>query len=85
MDRTPDPGDLNTRSEKTFPDCGPDYAFVRGWRLPARNRSGRQHDEHVTQMNEVRVSVSAQVQRRTGNVASMIEEPGHPTGHLQIP
>jgi len=51
----------------------------------ARNRSGQEHDEHVMQMNEARVPVSAQVQRRIVNVASMIEEPGHPTGHLQIP
>jgi hypothetical protein len=36
-------------------------------------------------MNEARVPVSAQVQRRIVNVASMIEEPGHPAGHLQIP
>jgi hypothetical protein len=36
-------------------------------------------------MNEARVPVSAQVQRRFVNVASMIEAPGHPTGYLQIP
>jgi len=35
-------------------------------------------------MNEARVPISAQVQRRIAKVASMIEEPGHPTGHLQI-
>jgi hypothetical protein len=56
-------------------------------RLPRQHGTGRgqEHDGHVTQMNEVRMPVSAQVQRRIVNVASMIEEPGHPTGHLQIP
>jgi hypothetical protein len=36
-------------------------------------------------MNEVHRSASGWVQRAAGKVASMINEPGHPTGHLKIP
>jgi hypothetical protein len=44
-----------------------------------------EHDEHVIQMNEVRRCASGWVQRAACKVATMIEEPGHPTGHLSIP
>jgi hypothetical protein len=37
------------------------------------------------QMNEVRRRASPRVQRATHKVARMIDEPGHPTGHLAIP
>jgi hypothetical protein len=37
------------------------------------------------QMNEVRRRASPRVQRVTHKVARMIDEPGHPTGHLAIP
>jgi hypothetical protein len=36
-------------------------------------------------MNEVRRCASGWVQRATLKVAAMIDEPGHPTGHLVIP
>jgi hypothetical protein len=36
------------------------------------------------QMNEVRRRASGSVQRREISVACMIDEPGHPTGHLVI-
>jgi len=44
-----------------------------------------EHDEHVIQMNEVHHCASGWVQPAPRNVASMIDEPGHPTGHLAIP
>jgi hypothetical protein len=44
-----------------------------------------EHDEDVIQMNEVRRCASARVQRAATKVAAMIDEPGHPTGHLVIP
>jgi hypothetical protein len=37
------------------------------------------------QMNEVHRRASARVQHVTHKVARMIDEPGHPTGHLAIP
>jgi hypothetical protein len=43
-----------------------------------------QHDEHVIQMNEVHRCASGWVQRAARKVAAMIDEPGHPTGHLVI-
>jgi hypothetical protein len=44
-----------------------------------------EHDEYVIQMNEVRRCASAGVQRAAPKVTGMINEPGHPTGHLVIP
>jgi hypothetical protein len=79
---------LNTHTWKTFPVCGSNYAFVcveqcrRG--CGSSQAVKREHNKLVTQMNEIRPSVSAQVQRGIPNVAGMIEEPGHPAGHLQI-
>jgi hypothetical protein len=43
-----------------------------------------EHDEHVMQMNKVRHFASGWVQRAATKVAGMIDEPGHPTGHLAI-
>jgi hypothetical protein len=43
-----------------------------------------EHDEHVMQMNEVHRCASGWVQRAARKVAFMIDEPGHPTGHLVI-
>jgi hypothetical protein len=58
------------------------------WVISARVRriaraAGRtEHDNYVIQMNEVHRSASAWVQRGTSKVTTMIDEPGHSTGHL---
>ena len=44
-----------------------------------------EHDQLVIQMNGVCCRASRQVQRAASNVANMIDEPGHPTGHSMIP
>jgi hypothetical protein len=44
-----------------------------------------EHDEHVILMNEVHRCASRWVQRAAPKVATMIDGPGHPTGHLVIP
>ena len=41
-----------------------------------------EHDEHVMQMNEVRCRASGWRPARVARVAAMIDETGHPTGHL---
>jgi hypothetical protein len=49
------------------------------------NVTEAEHDEHVTDMNEVHRCASGWVQRAASKVAAMIDEPGHPTGHPAIP
>jgi len=44
-----------------------------------------EHEELFIQMNEARHFASGWVQRGTRKVAPMIDEPGHPTGHLVGP
>ena len=41
---------------------------------------GAECDEHVIEMNEVRMFASERVQRAVATVACMIGEPGHPAG-----
>jgi hypothetical protein len=43
-----------------------------------------EYDQHVIEMNEVHRRASGWVQRAASKIASMIDEPGHPTGHLVI-
>ena len=44
-----------------------------------------QHDEDVMEMNEVHRRASGWVQHAAAKFASMIDEPGHPTGDPVIP
>jgi hypothetical protein len=74
---------LNTRRNPTFPAI---IFTLTGIFLTAPLLAQRaQHDKHVIQMNEVYRCASGWVQRAVRKVASMINEPGHPTGHLGIP
>ena len=41
-------------------------------------------NDFVMQMNEVHLRASGWVQCGVPMLATMIEEPGHPTGHLEI-
>jgi hypothetical protein len=77
---------LNTRGHPTFPAI----IFTLTGIFPAAafgsvDRAAAQHDKDVIQMNEVHRCASAWVQRGALKVASKINEPGHPTGHLGIP
>jgi hypothetical protein len=69
---------LNTRHIGTFP------ANLRNL-IDFDPATRPEHDEHVIQMNEVHRCVSGSVQHAPTKVASMIEEPGHPTGQLRDP
>ena len=82
-DPTPKPAELNTRRGVTFPIAASfwDGDLKRACAQYAR----REHDQHVIQMNEVYRCASGEVQRAEVRVARMIDEPGHPTGHLVIP
>jgi hypothetical protein len=57
--------------------------FAGVWRT-ARTVQGTKHNEDVMQMNEVHHCASEWVQRAAPMVVPMIDEPGHPTGHLVI-
>jgi len=73
---------LNTGCHRTFPGHRPGLPI-----LPVRAGypPQSQHDEHVIQMNEVHRCASVGVQRATFKVASMINEPGHPTVNPRDP
>ena len=47
--------------------------------------AGEKDDEDVMIMNEARRLASGRVQRTGAMVIRMIDEPGHPTGYLEIP
>jgi hypothetical protein len=80
---TPKPVDLNTRRNRTFPGNG---LYLKGIVADRMHyMQPRKHDEHVMEMNEVRHFASGWVQRAATKVATMIDEPGPPTGHLAIP
>jgi hypothetical protein len=74
--------DLNTRRSPAFPT---DAHYLKSLPSPTRRGFASEHDQHVIQMNEVRRRASGPVQRAAPKVAAMIDETGHPTGHLAIP
>ena len=53
--------------------------------MPGKLGNNAEHDEDVTEMNEVRRCASGRVQRAASKLASMIDGPGHSTGQLVIP
>jgi hypothetical protein len=78
---TPKAVELNTRRNRTFPGNG---LYLTGILADREHDMRPEHDEHVMQMNKVRHFASGWVQRAATKVAVMIDEPGHPTGHLAI-
>jgi hypothetical protein len=76
---------MNTRCFRTFPGTGHYLGGFGGLAGGALREWSSKHDEDVTEMNEVLRCASGQVQRAALRVASMIDGPGHPTGHLVIP
>ena len=77
------PDYLNTRDSRTFPGNGAYFGHVSNLAREVERRA--EHEEHVTDMNEVHRRASQQVQRGVASLASMIERPGHSTGHPAIP
>lgn len=73
---------MNTIRIRTFP--GNEH-YLCGSARGSGGNNGLDHDEDVMEMNEVRRCASGRVQPAPANLPSMIDGPGHPTGHLVIP
>jgi hypothetical protein len=70
---------------QNIPGQRPLFAWIVGdFQRGERGTEPAEHDEDVTDMNEVRRRASRWVQRAALKVAAMIDEPGQPTGHLVI-